>query len=351
MKHLGRTPPFLEQSGEPVPGSIAEVGYRRLGGIDQWVMMRGEHIANPPLILLHGGPGLSETALFRRYNAPLEKQFTLVYWDQRGSGKSFARSIPRSTMTVEQFLADLDELVDVVRQRLGQRKVVIFGHSWGALLGVLYAARFPEKVAAYVGSGQIGDWPAGEAASYAFAVAEAERLGNAKALSKLRRIGPPPYPAKSVFTERTCLAELEGQLNVRSLLSMAEVTLGGPEQTVVDVPNLIRGFRWTLDVMWDEVSKLNLHALAPALQIPVFLFLGRRDHWVPAETSVAYFDMLTAPSKALVWFEHSGHEPFMDEAEKFNRAMVERVRPVVAVGADWSSSAITAPRPEVSARA
>ena len=351
MKHLGHTRPFLDHAGALVQGSIAEVGYRRLGGTDQWVMMRGESIANPPLILLHGGPGLSETALFRRYGAPLEKAFTLVYWDQRGAGKSFARTIPRSTMTVEQFLVDLDELIEVVRQRLGQRKVVIFGHSWGALLGVLYAARFPEKVSAYVGSGQIGDWPAGEAASYAFALAEAERLGNAKVLRKLRRIGPPPYPAKSVFTERTCLAELEGQYNVRSLLSMAEVALGGPEQSIVDVPNLVRGFRWTLDVMWNDVSKLNLHALAPRLQVPVFFFLGRRDHWVPPETSVAYFDMLSAPSKTLVWFDHSGHEPFMDEPEQFNRAMVEYVRPVAAVAAGRIMTAVSTPRPEVSATA
>ena len=72
--------------------------------------------------------------------------------------------------------------------------------------------------------------------------------------------------------------------------------------------------------------------LAPTLQVPVFFFLGRRDHWVPPETSVAYFDMLTAPSKTLVWFDHSGHEPFMDEPEKFNRLMAELVRPVADEG-------------------
>ena len=173
MRHLGKTPPFRGPHGEVVPGSIAEVAYLRLGGLDQWVMIRGESVANPPLILLHGGPGCSETRFFRHFNAPLEKSFTAVYWDQRGAGKSFDRRIPRSSMTVEQFISDLDELVDAVRQRLGKTKVAIFGHSWGSALGVLYAARFPEKVEAYVGSGQIGDWAAGESSSYAFALAEA----------------------------------------------------------------------------------------------------------------------------------------------------------------------------------
>jgi pimeloyl-ACP methyl ester carboxylesterase len=110
--------------------------------------------SNPPWILLHGGPGLSETAFFRHFNAPLERSFTAVYWDQRRAGKSFDRNIAPSSMTDERFIADLDELVDAVCKRLGKTKVAIFGHSWGSALGVLDAARFPAKVGAYVGSGQ-----------------------------------------------------------------------------------------------------------------------------------------------------------------------------------------------------
>jgi pimeloyl-ACP methyl ester carboxylesterase len=89
------------------------------------------------------------------------------------------------------------------------------------------------------------------------------------------------------------------------------------------------GLRFSLDAMWAEVSRLNLHELVPALQMPVFFFLGRNDHWVHAEISVAYMDALTAPSKELVWFEQSGHEPFVDEPTKFNAAMAELVRPAL----------------------
>jgi pimeloyl-ACP methyl ester carboxylesterase len=160
-------------------------------------MLRGENGSNPPLILLHGGLGFTEMRLFRHFNAPLEKCFTVVNWDQRGAGKSFDRKIPKSSMTVEQFIADLDELVDTIRRRLGRRKVTIFGHSWGSALGVLYAARFPDKVAAYVGSGQIGDWPAGELSSYAFVLAELDRRNNRKAVKELRAIGAPPLPPKN----------------------------------------------------------------------------------------------------------------------------------------------------------
>ncbi|MGN6170250.1 MAG: alpha/beta hydrolase, partial [Solirubrobacteraceae bacterium] len=295
MKDGGKTPPFRGADGAVLPGSIAEVGYRRLGGLDQWVMIRGESVANPPLILLHGGPGWSETAFFRHFNAPVEKTFTVVYWDQRGAGKSFDCGIPRSSMTVEQFLSDLDELVDAVCERLGKNRVAIFGHSWGSALGVLYAARFPEKVAAYIGSGQIGDWAQAESASYEFAIAEAQRRGKRRAVRRLRAIGPPPYPADAVFTERTLLARFEGRMRPRAVWKVGRAVLGGKESSIFGLPHAWRGFRFSMDAMWAEVSRLNLIELVPDLQVPVLFFLGRQDHWVPPQTSVAYFDALTAP--------------------------------------------------------
>jgi pimeloyl-ACP methyl ester carboxylesterase len=321
-----------------LPAGLAEVGYRRLGGLDQWVMIRGESAANPPLILLHGGPGMSETGFFRRYLAPLERSFTLVFWDQRGAGRSFRRGIAPDSMTAAQFVADLDDLVDRVRERLGVERVAIFGHSWGSVLGVLYAARFPEKVAGYVGSGQIGDWPAAEAASYEYALAMAERAGRRHAVKKLREIGPPPYDADAVFTERTCLSRLEGRMTPRALLRTGRDMLTGKESSIFAMPRSMRGFRFSMKAMWPEVSRLNLVEAAPTLEVPVFFLLGRRDHWVPPETSVAYFESLTAPAKELVWFERSGHEPFVDEPAAFNAAMAELVRPGLQPGPSGGSA-------------
>jgi pimeloyl-ACP methyl ester carboxylesterase len=328
---LGHTKPFRGANGDRIPNSVAEARYVRLGGVDQWVMTRGENIANPPLIVLHGGPGMSEMGFFRHCNASLEQHFTVVHWDQRGTGKSFDRSIPRSSMTLEQFVADLDELVDIVRRRFGKQKVAILGHSWGSALGAIYAARFPEKVSVYVGAAQIGDWAAGESLSYSYGVAKADRRHDEAALRKLRAIGPPPHPAKSVFVERAVINRLDGQMRLGIVWKAGRALFGRPESSLLDLPNLVRGFRFTLDAMWPEVSTLNLLKLVPTLLTPVVIFVGRRDHWVPPETSVAYFDALIAPSKKLVWFEHSGHEAFVDEPEKFNAMMVELVRPLASV--------------------
>lgn len=336
-----QTSPFRGSRGEVVPSSIAEITSPRLGGLDQWVMIRGLSVAGPPLILLHGGPGLGETALFRHFNATLERYFTVVYWDQRGAGKSYDSTISASSMNVEQFISDLDELVDTVRQRLGTSRVAILGHSWGSALGVLYAARFPSKVAAYVGTAQIGDWPAAESASYEFALGEARRLGSKRALSKLGAIGPPPYPADAVFTERAWSLRLAGGMKPQALWKMGQAVLGAEESSIFELARGWRAFHFSMKAMWKEVSGLNLVELVPALQMPAFFLLGRRDPWVRPETSAAYFDALTAPAKTLVWFEHSGHEPFVDEPDKFNTTMVEVVLPALLADEDPGAIGMT----------
>ena len=328
MHDLGRTPAFHGPRGEPVPNSIAEVRWVELGGLPQWVMIRGENITNPVLILLHGGPGMSETSLFRGFNAVLEKSYTVVYWDQRGAGKSFDPATPRASMTVEQLLADLDQLVAFVCKRLGKDKVTLLGHSWGSQLGCLYAARFPDKVAVYVGCAQIGDARRSEALSYAIALDAARRAGHRKAERELLAIGPPPHDGNRLWTQRVWLNRLEGALKPRALWKLGRVLLADKEHSIRDAFGTFRALRWTLDAMWREVSELNLPALVPILQMPAFFLLGRKDHWVPAEASIAYIDALVAPWKQVIWFEESSHEIFVDEPEKFNATMRELVLPV-----------------------
>ena len=151
---------------------------------------------------------------------------------------------------------------------------------------MLYAARFQEKVAAYVGSGQIGDWAAGESASYAFALAEAQRLGKQRALSKLRAIGPPPHTADDLWTQRMTLSQLEGATRPRAIWKLGRAVLGGQESSIRDLPSTSRGFRFSLGAMWTEVSRLNLIGLEPAVEMPVFFFLGRNDHWSPRRSAL-----------------------------------------------------------------
>ena len=181
----------------------------------------------------------------------------------------------------------------------------------------------------YVGSGQLGDWAASEAASYRIAVETAEEKGDQKALAALRDIGPPPHTGAQLWIQRTTLQQLEGALDVRRLWRWAKNIIDTPETSLWDAPRDVRAFKFCLDHMWPVVTKLNLLESVPALDMPGWLLLGRQDHWVPAECSQAWFDTLEAPFKEIVWFESSGHQPFVDEPEAFERCMRQRIRPRV----------------------
>jgi pimeloyl-ACP methyl ester carboxylesterase len=328
VRNSGTTPPFRGADGAVLPLSIAKAAYLRIGGNDQWVMIRGENVANPILIPLHGGPGFPETNLFRHFNSSLERTFTVAYWEQRGTGKSFAPDLPELEMTIERFVRDLDELVDVVCVQLNKQRVVILGHSWGSALGTLYAARHPDKVSAYVGTGQIGDLQASELSSYAFVLAEAERRSNRTALKQLRAIGKPPYSSRNVGIQRRWLTRFVGLMRGKSFWQVFRALRGAPEASLLHLPNVFRGAMFSLRTMWSELSRLNLEVSVPELKMPVFFFIGRHDHQVAAETSVAYFEKLVAPTKQLVWFEDSAHMPPFEEANKFNAKMIELVAPV-----------------------
>lgn len=324
-RHAGRTPPI------PGPNSIAEVAFLRLGNVDQWVMIRGINKDNPVLVMLHGGPGMSETVFWRYYNSEaLEKIFTVVYWDQRGSGKSFDPELDKNTMTVEQFLSDLNDLIDNVCVRLHKKQVTIFGHSWGSVLGPLYAARFPDKVAAYVGSGQIGNWAASEQATYKYTLDEAERRGWKRMFHRLKEIvGEPPHDCKALISQRNCLAELDGDISWRGIWKMLWIFLRAPEHSLKDLFRVYEVLEFSIDTMWAHVTSINLLESVPELKMPTFFLLGSQDHCVLPEISTDYVDRLVAPSKEVVWFENSKHQPFMDEPGKFCKTMARLVRPVV----------------------
>jgi pimeloyl-ACP methyl ester carboxylesterase len=325
----GRTPAFRDGAGNIVAGSVAEVGYVTLGGARQWVLIRGRSRANPLLVILHGGPGSSETALFRAFNSELEDAFTVVYWDQRGAGRSYRRSLDPAQMTVERFVADLDELVDHVLTRFDKKAVVLLGHSWGSVLGVIYAQQHPDKVAVYVGVGQVADMAESERRSYAFTLAEAEKRGHRGATRALRRIGPPPHGYREVGTERRWLMAFGGAFGPRFSMPRAIWrAMRTPESSPLDLVQLVQGSLFSIKALWPALQAVDFRRDVGRFAMPVVLILGRHDHQVVAEVAAAWFDAIEAPNKAIVWLENSGHFLPFEEPAAFNKALLEVVRPL-----------------------
>lgn len=300
-----------------------------IGGVGQSVWFRGVSTASPALILLHGGPGASESALFRHYNAVLEQHFLVVYWEQRGAGRSYHSGIPPESMTIARFVRDLDELVELVRRRFGKDKVVLLAHSWGTVLGTIYVYEHPEKVAAYVGVAQIADMGEGARLSYEFALAEAIRRGDRGAIAELQAIGP----SLDSVDERLALGKwverfggvFHGDLSTRQLIWAA---LGTDEANLIDLVKFGQGNRFSLTQLESETARLDLGARHRTFSVPIVLVLGRYDRQVPSVLAERYFETIEAPCKRLVWFEHSAHNPPFEEPERFNRVMIEDILPL-----------------------
>ena len=325
------TEPFRDTAGNIIPGSIARMETATIGGISQSIWFRGVSRSNPALILLHGGPGVSESPLFRHYNAELEQHFTVVYWEQRGTGRSFHSNIPPESMSIGQFVSDLDEVVELVRQRFDKEKVVLVGHSWGTVPGVIYASRYPEKVSAYVGITQVADVPEGRHLSYDFALSEAKKRGNASAISELETIGPPPYASvdERLATGRW-VEQFGGMFHTNlSTGKLIWAALGTDEANLIDLIKFGQGNRFSLVQLEDEISRLNLSEHYRSFKVPIFFLLGRYDKHVPAVLAERYFEKIEAPCKRLVWFEHSAHNPPFEEPAKFNRILIEEVLAIV----------------------
>jgi proline iminopeptidase len=261
----------------------------------------------------------------------------VVYWEQRGTGRSYDTDIPRSSMTIDRMLGDLDELVDTVRSRFGHQRVVLLGHSWGSILGTLYARDHPEKVAAYVGVAQIADFAAGERASLEWALRQAEARQDERALRELRAIAPSPRSVDQELALGRCVERFGGTL--RGGLSTGKLiwaALRTDEAGLMDIVRFGRGNRFSLTALRPQYSRVDLTQVR-RFDVPIVFMLGRHAWHVPAVLAARYFDTIEAPSKRLVWFEQSAHNPPFEEPDAFVRALVQYVLPLATAEASLQS--------------
>lgn len=325
------TPAFTDAQGQPIAGSVALEQRVKIGGIEQTLWFRGRSAAHPLLVMLHGGPGASETALFRHYDTDLERDFVVVYWDQRGTGRSLHDDIPKQSMTIAQFERDLDQVVDLVTVRFHQRKVALLGHSWGAVLATLYAAHHPHKVSAFVAVAPLVDKRSQDALSWQFAMQQARQRGDRRAIDALRAIGPQPRNVDDELALGNWVERFGGTF-YRNRLSTGKLiwaALQTPEAGLYDLVRFGRGNRFSLHALWPEYSQVDLHGCT-RFAMPVFVMLGRHDWHVPSVVAAKWFETIDAPRKRLLWFEESAHNPPFEQPHAFVAAMRDQVLPVAA---------------------
>jgi pimeloyl-ACP methyl ester carboxylesterase len=317
------------------PDGVEQLLPLEINGARQWVSIRGRDRRNPILLLLHGGPGSPTMPNAYTFQSPWEDFFTVVEWDQRGAGKTYAANDPKvigPTITLDQMANDADTLVEYLRRTYGKEKIFLLGHSWGTVLGVTLAQRHPERYYAYIGVGQIVDMRRSEKDGYEFALAEARSHHNDSAVRELQSIAPYPGPAG--------LLRARVDLQRKWLMYYGGLTWGRTDFTYDDEARALSPDYTRRDVdAIDSGSTLTLARLLPTLdtlsfehtttfRCPIFLFEGRHDYTTSNTLAADWFGRVTAPSKKLVWFANSAHMPMQEEPGRFLLHLVMDVRPL-----------------------
>jgi pimeloyl-ACP methyl ester carboxylesterase len=323
-------------TGTPdVPGGVALLEPVDVGGMRQWILARGQDPGLPVLLWLHGGPGAAQMPVARHFNGDLEADFIVVHWDQRGAGKSNPFGFDGSTLRFERFVADVHELTAHLRERFGQERIFLLGHSWGSQLGLIVAARHPEDYHAYVGVAQPVGRARTQAVAHPWLRSRIEAACDRRDLEALERLGPPPFIRHNDYVAFASLLEKYGGGMDLPLGQLVPVALRAPEYSLLDYLRWLRGARRGSGPMWSEAAYANFDAFrdAPRLEIPAFFITGDRDYNTPAELTRAYVDALDAPrGKDLFVFDGTAHAPFMAEPQQFAqtlRTIRDRVAPVL----------------------
>jgi pimeloyl-ACP methyl ester carboxylesterase len=328
------TPPISDSNGEPLPNSIASLEKVRLGGVDQWLIIRGEDVNKPVLLFLSGGPGGSEASRVLRFNQELEKHFVVVTWEQRGCGKSYPSINPLSSMTVDQYKSDVIELSEMLRKRFDEEKVYLVGHSWGTIIAVPAVQERPDLFHAYIGTAQMVDVLETDLIIYHMVLEHSRQTGDIQFVKTLETMGEPPYFGKNPVQPYSTLFGREYSIYEYPNIKNEEYRRDGdillqmlkqPEYGWMDRVNYLLGLMNTFNAMFPQLQDMDFRQSAITFDVPVYLMLGRNDMNNPYQIPEEYFNMIQAPIKQLFFFEESGHGMIWEEVDLFHDLMINTV--------------------------
>jgi pimeloyl-ACP methyl ester carboxylesterase len=300
-----------------------------VGDTTEWIRIRGRDDSNPVLLLIQQGPGLPMMNEARRIEnlLGLEADFTVVYWDQRGCGRSLRNQVRPLEISVERMVDDTVALLELLHDRFGE-KTHVAGFSLGAAVGACAAARRPDLVATLVAVGPDIEGVAAANSAYDFALGSARTRGHRRALRQLEAIGRPPHLRVKQFATRARWASNFGGVTtnetygsmVRELLASL---VRSPDYSAGDVIRTLRGMAATRAALLRDLVDLDLVNTLPRIGVPVVIVQGRHDQVAPGEAAERYATSLQAPSKHFVWFENSAHTPHLEEPDRFREVLLQ----------------------------
>lgn len=306
---------------------VDEAMYVQLGGIDQWITIRGEDRQNPVLLFLHGGPGDVTNPWSFAYFAAWEKHFTVVQWDQRGAGRTLRKTGPAvaPTMTLDRMTQDGIQLSEFLRKHLGKDRIILVAHSFGSIVALRMVQARPDLFYAYVGTGQVADETKNWSMAYAVLLEKAQATGNQQAVDELRRVGPPPYAnGEGYQVQRKWSNRFEGA--DRFIYGTIGLTLVAPDGSVQDLYDSRDGQNLSAERLV-QLTRSSTKDLGLEFRVPIFFFQGTGDFTSPTALAKQYLGAIKAPRKEFVPID-GGHFVVFMHSDQFLEELVARVRPL-----------------------
>jgi pimeloyl-ACP methyl ester carboxylesterase len=296
---------FLSVSTATASQRIEEVKYLNIGGIDQWVTIRGDDSGKPVLLLLHGGPGDVQSPFVSVY-APYEREFVLVQWDERGAGRTFAKN-GATGITLKNLIADGIDLSEQLRKRFPKQKLILFGHSWGSIIATGMAQQRPDLFDAYVGTGQASVWADTVQFQFDFLKQRYKENGDTAGLAALEKIGKPnPKDVDQYFGFSRPIRKNMNPSDTVWFANMLQILKANGE-TQTSLKAIGDGMNASGKALIEDSVATDLPATATDFKIPYYVIQGRDDLFAPTPLAKAYFDKVTAPKKQFVVIEDAGH--------------------------------------------
>ncbi|MGG4395552.1 alpha/beta hydrolase [Paenibacillus thiaminolyticus] len=301
--------------------------YASINGIDQFLFHSGASCGNPVMLFLHGGPGAAKSLFTRVFQEKWEEIYTVVHWDQRGTGKTLTRN-PDKLPSIDLMLQDLFEVIQYLKRQYNMQKIVLFGHSWGSVLGSVFIKQHPEDVAYYIGAAQVVNMLHNEQVGYNKVKELIERAGDKKSLKKLEKIGE--YPGGKIVFDRAFLQKceavrkLQGQYNLALKIDLAIwlAAVTSPIFQLSDISSFKKAFQANQKVL-DYLADFDLTSESSEYQVPVYYVLGERDWQAPFIIAEKYFAEITAPDKNLYIIPGAGHSLMMDQPQLCFEALAD----------------------------
>lgn len=331
---LGKIKPFLDENGDSAAGSISEKIFVQINGVKQGMFIKGKDKTKPVLLLLHGGPGMSDYFLAEKYTADLEDEFVVCYWEQRGTGLSYNPDIPPETMTTEQFVSDVIEVTNYLRDGFEQDKIYLMGHSWGTYLGIQAVFQAPELYNAYIAMSHVVNQPESERLAYTYMLEQYTEAGNTHGIKRLQKY-PVGESDKSLeaYLNSSVRDKAMHELGIGTMHNMNSVISGiffpslkCIEYTPLERINIWRGKAFSAQTnLRKEMYDFSAIPDIPELKIPVYFFAGKYDYTCCYSLQLDYLKKLKAPVKGFYSFDKSAHSPLFEEPYKSRHILFEDV--------------------------